>query len=356
MQPHLASLGSGVAARARHASVIGVVALLAIGSLGLVPAFSTVGSAHGSATAAVGSATVSPAIAPLPQVAPAVSSVNVTFKALGLPNGSNWSVTTPANNETGKNTTFGHVGRIVLLEPNNTTVNFSISGPSGFGVAKVVGPGQPSQTSAFINGSETITVVFGPIETLTFTETGLASGTVWGIALRSALPHGGPAPQSASSNGTTISFTVVRGTYHFNVTVPADYRATPPKGAVGTGHPEKTIRFHLVTAPVIFQEIGLTHGTLWQVNVTSGAFHESLNSTRSSIRFNLPSGNYTFTVWNFSAVHPHPESGSFTVTAPGNATVEEINYTATPVAAGALPATVMPAPLFAALAAVDPSA
>ncbi len=317
--------GAARVPRAAVVGVLGVVMLLTLSAVGLGASLVSTSAAPVANRAISASPAASTAVTPA--VVPAVVFLeNVTFKALGLPNGSVWNVTAGSPPATQSNTTVGSHGLIVFQEPNGT-LNFSIQGPAGFGVAKVVGKGVPSQTSDVINGTTEITVVFRPIVTLTFNETGLLPGTVWGIAITSALPHGGPAPQNATTNGTSISFSVVKGTYHFVVTpMPADYRAMPHKGTVGAGHPEKLIRFKMITAAVVFKETGLAPNTLWQVNVTGSLVSESLNSTRGSLRFNLPSGNYTFTVWNFTSAHPTPESGSFTVVAPGNATVEQITY------------------------------
>lgn len=181
----------------------------------------------------------------------------VTFKALGLPSGSTWSVTAGSPPLTVTNTTVGHKGKIVF---NVTTgwLNYSIVPPAGFGVAKVVGPGVPSQTRDLITNTTVLTVKFAALQQLTFSERGLPAGDFWQVSIWSSLPHGGPSGQSGSNTtsalGGTIVFTVVKGSWKFNITgVPGNFTAHPTHGAVGVaGHPvTKHLRFHtLPLAPL----------------------------------------------------------------------------------------------------------
>jgi hypothetical protein len=180
----------------------------------------------------------------------------VTFKALGLPSGSTWSVSAGSPAVTQTNTTVGHVGKIVF-DVSNGTLTYTITPPAGFGVAKIVGPGIPSQTSDNISWATVLTVKFSAFQHLSFVEKGLAAGSVWAVKIWSSLPHGGPAAQSGSNtttaSGGVISFTVVHGSWKFNVTeVPTNYTVHPHHGSVGVaGHAVmKLLRFHLmVTSP-----------------------------------------------------------------------------------------------------------
>ncbi len=180
----------------------------------------------------------------------------VTFKALGLPSGSTWSVTagSPATTET--NTTVGHKGSVLFMVSNGT-LNYTITGPSGFAVQRIVGPGVPSLTSDNISGTTVLTVRFAAIQTLSFSESGLPSGSVWSVAIWSAFPHGGPTgfsgTNTTSGSGGVITFSVPKGPWHYNVTlVPANFTAHPTHGTVGVvGHPvTKHLRFHMMPAAV----------------------------------------------------------------------------------------------------------
>ncbi len=179
----------------------------------------------------------------------------VTFKALGLPSGSTWSVAAGNPPVTQTNVTTGHKGEIVF-DVLNGTLNYSITGPAGFGVAHILGPGNPSQTSDLISGTTVLTIKFSPVVTLTFEEKGLPAGSSWSISIWSPLPHGGPTGQSASNttgaSGGTITFSVVKGPWKFNVTeVPTNFTAHPTHATVGVhGHHAVVRHLHFRPMPV----------------------------------------------------------------------------------------------------------
>jgi YVTN family beta-propeller protein len=261
----------------------------------------------------------------------------VTFSALGLPAGSTWSVTSGTPAVVHSNTTVLARGLIRTLALSGV-FDYTITAPSGFGVRSLVGAHFPSQISANVSGTAVVlTVTFGHLETLTFTETGLPSGDTWGIALRSTLLHGGPAAQAQSGTGTSLAFTVVEGGWRYAVTPkPSIYEGVPQVGVVVIPAHAVThaVVFHLVTRAVLFREIGLRAGTRWEVTV-SGPMNVTVTSASSVVRFVLENGTYNFTVENFSTLHPHPANGTFTVIAPGVAVVESIQYDAL---TGGLPA------------------
>jgi len=256
---------------------------------------------------------------------------SATFRALGLPSGSAWSVSAGAPPVLKGDTTSGATGSISFVEPAGA-LNFSIAGPAGFAVSKVTGPGSPSQHAVNLSGSETITVKFGPLEVLTFEETGLLPGTLWGVALTSALPHGGPPGTSATTHGSSLNLTLVSGAWHFRVgTKPADMRAVPAHGGVGvpTHSVTKRIKFKPVAEKWTFHETGLPAGSEWGINLT-GRLNQSLSTTHASLSVLLPNGTYHYAAWNFSARHPHAPSGTFVVTAPHSPTTLTIQYTSVP--------------------------
>jgi hypothetical protein len=293
---------------------VGLMALLVLSGLGV----SAVVGAAGSAAARSPSA-ASRLGADLAVPAANVTLVNVTFQEHRLPNGSLWSVTAGNPAVTKNDTTVGAKGHIVFQEPNGSLLNYTITGPANYGVAKVVGTGVPSQTQDAIGGPTMISVTFAPIVTLTFDEVGLAPHTLWGITITTALPHGGPQSLSTTSNTSSLNFTVVKGTWKFNVTtLPAGYRAMPSHGAVGAGHAHaKTLRFKEVSGKAIFSESGLPHRSNWQVNLT-GPVSLNMSSSKSTIKFDdLPVGTYTFAIWNFTGEHPTPAKGTFAISGPG---------------------------------------
>ena len=257
----------------------------------------------------------------------------VTFHASGLPAATPWSITSGTPPVVRANTTTAHKKGTITFDTTRLTLAYSIAPPAGYAVAKVSGPRSPSQTLVTLAAKpSTFTVVFGPLEPLTITETGLPPGTLWGLTLTSALHFGGPTAQTATSNTTSVEFTAVKGTYHYTLsTGPATFRLVPAHGTVSVGtHPAaKTIKFKPVTETVVFEVVGLTHGTTWQVNVT-GPMNVTLGSVGGAIRMQLINGTYHYTVSNLTSLHPHPASGTLVILAPHPTLVVIITYTSIP--------------------------
>lgn len=265
------------------------------------------------------------------------SVARVTFRASGLPAGSLWSVSAGSPPVARSNTTYRASGSMTYFEPNGT-LSFTVTPPAGYGVARVTGPKGTTQNSSNLSGSSvTIRVLFGPLESLSITEAGLPNGSVWSVTVAPGYPTGGAPAQNGSTNGTSITFTVVKGPWKYAVlTRPSSYRPAHAHGAVrvGTVPATATIRFLLVFQKVVFVESGLPLGTSWGVNV-SGPVNVTLSGTGSALSVNLPNGTYTFVVWNYTALHPATggpvhDAGSFTVVAPGLPLTERVTYSSTP--------------------------
>ena len=252
----------------------------------------------------------------------------------GLPGGGGWSMSIgiPGFGMTKSSTT-----NLIVFTAPVATVPYTLAPPAGFGVYKVVGPSNPTPSAINVTGLTTVSVQFGPYETLSFVALGLPTGSVWGVSIWSPVPHGGGAPQSGTTTGPTINFTVVKGAWKFQLTSkPTTYRATPGHGSVGVpAHSvTKTIKFKLISEKVIFKRSGLTAGTYWQVNITSagnGSYSASMSGTGATLVFFLPNGSYNYAIWNYPAHHPHPGSGTLSIVAPGAALVVTVAYTSIPV-------------------------
>jgi YVTN family beta-propeller protein len=264
---------------------------------------------------------------------------SVTFRASGLPTHTTWSLSVGSPPLLVSNTTVRASGTIALVEEAGNLA-YAILPPPGYGVASVTGPRFPTQSVANLTfAPTTIAIKFGPIEMLTFVEAGLPSGTPWGVAIGPTAAHGGPASQHANTTGTSITFSAVRGSWKFQVTSkPSLYAAAPSKGVVGVSKAvvTKDLTFKPLTATVLFREVGLRGGTLWQVTLT-GPINVSRSSTSATLKFLLVNGTYNFTVTNFSAIHPHPGSGSLTVVAPHAAVTVTIEYTGSLVRGAVVP-------------------
>ncbi|MGB6501379.1 MAG: YncE family protein [Thermoplasmata archaeon] len=272
--------------------------------------------------------------------------VAVTFSESGLPSGKLWSLSagTPLTNAS--NTTFDKKGTVTILAPNGT-LPYAFTPPAAYGVISIVGPGAPTYTSATISGATTLVVHFGLLENVSFTEEGLPGSAIWGITLTSPLASGAPA-QSSSTLGTSITLVEPHGAaFKFAITKPTTERASPRKGTIHI--PEhalvKPVKFSVDSAVVHFKETGLAAHTLWGVNVT-GPMAVSLTTTGTTLTFHLENGSYSFVEWNFTALHPHPAIGLFTVVVPEAAMTLHVAYTGTanPEATGAPVVGLSPSP------------
>jgi len=182
-----------------------------------------------------------------------------------------------------------------------------------------------------------VLVHFGPLRGVTFyepvsvTTSGglLPAGTLWGVRLLAGGRFDAPPPAPVNTTTVSLAFTLpAGGHYGFRVVKPSTYRASPPRGAftVPAANATIAVRFYLIAATIDFVERNLSLGTKWGVNLT-GPVNVSLNGTSSSLAVALPNGTYTFTVWNFSTLHPRPATGTIVVVAPHAKVTIRIRYT-----------------------------
>jgi len=139
---------------------------------------------------------------------------------------------------------------------------------------------------------------------VTFTESGLPTGTSWAVTL------GGVQNGSIIS---TLGFQVENGTYAYDVNL-AGFVATPPSGQVTVGGASigQAISFALGKVGnfrLMFTETGLPSGTTW--SVTSGGILNT--SVTSAIGFTVVSGSYAYTIGLVSNFSSGPSNGSLTV-------------------------------------------
>ncbi len=201
---------------------------------------------------------------------------NITFTESALPSGIEWWVNLtsgPVFNSTSSSLSFA--------EPNGT-YNFTVAT-----VDKLYDL-EPANGSFDVNGTAVgESVAFHLVTfTVTFTETGLPSGTEWWVNL-----SGGPA---TLSDTTTLTVHVSNGTWDYSVAT-ANKEYSSSGGSMGVhGAPlSEDLSFALVTYPVLFTESGLPNGTTWYVNLTDGPSH---SSTGDMIGFAEPNGTHGYTV------------------------------------------------------------
>jgi Divergent InlB B-repeat domain len=216
----------------------------------------------------------------------------VTFSESGLPTGTAWSVTM-------SNTTAPAVGSNVTFEEVNGTHWFRVGNVTGFvaqpayGLADVVG------TSLFL------TIVFAPYVpyAVTFTETGLPTGTPWTVTVSNV---------SESSGLPELTFDEVNGTHFFRVANMTGFKAVPAFDHIDVAGTELSIGVAFspyIPYSVQFVEAGLPEGTPWSVevkNVTYGA-------STSAIQFTEYNGVYGFQIFPPVGFGAHVASYTFTV-------------------------------------------
>ncbi|MEM4066074.1 MAG: hypothetical protein QXV17_04340 [Candidatus Micrarchaeaceae archaeon] len=221
---------------------------------------------------------------------------SVTFTETGLPSGTKWYVNITSG------PSYSSTATTITLPEDNGTHSYTIATGD-----KIYDP-SPYSGSFTINGagaSESIT--FNEITySVTFTETGLPSGTKWYVNTT-----GG---NSYSSTSTSLSFSAPNGTDSYTVaTVNKIYYPTPSSSSftVNGSSLSETVSFSEITYSVTFTETGLPSGTTWYVNLTGIG---SYSSATSSLTFKDPNGTYDYTLSdNNNAYAPSPSSGSFTI-------------------------------------------
>jgi hypothetical protein len=142
----------------------------------------------------------------------AAATYSLQFTENGLVSGTSWSVTV-----TGQGT----------LSSTGNTITFSglVAGAYTYSYGAVVGYTTPSGSSAVISTvSVSIGVIYSaPTYAVTFTESGLPSGTAWAVSF---------AGQITVSTGTSIVFHVAAGTYSYSVATTSGYAPSPASGTL----------------------------------------------------------------------------------------------------------------------------
>ncbi|MGC2034955.1 MAG: thermopsin family protease, partial [Thermoplasmata archaeon] len=180
--------------------------------------------------------------------------------------------------------------------PNNYTTNpyvsrfayTDLSQVYPLGCPSIQAIGQPCGTApkvvgSYENGMQGGSGDFAPYgPSVTFSETGLAPGTLWNITIGLS---------SYSTTSSSITIPEPYGLYSYTIRA-ANYAVSPGSGSVtANGAPVVHVVFTLITYTVTFDETGLPSGTNWSVTV--GAATRS--STTSTITFQEPNGTASYT-------------------------------------------------------------
>jgi len=162
---------------------------------------------------------------------------------------------------------------------------------------------------------------------VTFTETGLPSGTFWSVTLNGT-------PGTNSSTGNSIGFTVFNATYQFSVGGGAGYTPSPATGSVlvNGGPAFQGISWSLPTYQLSFTQSGLPTGTTWFAKVNGVEYS---TTGVSLLTATLAAGTfYSYNLWSFNPTYapvPGTASGSGNLDGPTNIPVSfvPVTYTVT---------------------------
>jgi hypothetical protein len=135
----------------------------------------------------------------------------INFTESGLPSSTSWAVTL------GTNTTHGDTASIVLNESNGS-YSYRVGGVTGYTPS-------PSAGTVSVSGAgASVAIVFTAVVfVVSFTETGLPSGTSWSVTFNGFVDSG----------VGTLSFPgVANGTYLYTIGRVAGYVATPSNGSI----------------------------------------------------------------------------------------------------------------------------
>ncbi len=276
---------------------------------------------------------------------------SVTFKELKLPAGAHWGVNSTYGfpNDTTVAAGKGTAGSVTISSVPNGPFSFQIVPPTGYGVAKIMGPGSPNQTSANIAASTTFKVLFGQLQSYQFVQSltvgkgklHMYTGAPWLVYINTSLPHGGDPNHYVVNGAGTYTpaplFLPKGGHYKFTVVgFPSIYKALPSHGGFGVPAKamQKLIKFKLLTEVVKFKESGLTKGATWTVTLTGaagasaawfaadcGGLGCSQTTDKAVHVFRLPTGNYTYSATGSTTV-----TGYVNVTAPSAAQVITVTF------------------------------
>ncbi len=181
-------------------------------------------------------------------------------------------------------------------EPNGT-FTFVVASVNGFSISPQTGSitirGSP--VNEFISFSEVLGYE------VTFSQTGLRSGTSWSVTLGA---------NTISSTQSSITFPETNGSYTYKISNVTGYEVSPTSGVI-------TVSGSSVTKSVTFSELfqvnfiesNLPAGSTWTVTLAG----ISMTSNSSTISFEELNGTYSFSVNSSSNYNVSPQAGIINV-------------------------------------------
>ena len=159
-------------------------------------------------------------------------SYSVAFTETGLPAGTAWYMNLSNGMKSGAIT-----GTSYAFHLTNGTYSYTVAAAD-----KIYAP-SPSSGSFTVNGaSVSESVTFSEVYTVTFTESGLPSGTSWSVTINGIT--------ESSANGT-ITFTLPNGNYSYSTILPSGYSSVNERGnvSVSSASLSVTVNAKKITTP-----------------------------------------------------------------------------------------------------------
>jgi hypothetical protein len=221
------------------------------------------------------------------------ASHDATFLESGLPAGTPWTVVFNGTVYSSTSNSITIVSTVGALTPYAysipTVLNYESSPTRGNGTLG--------------SGTVAVDITFTiPTFPLTFTESGLAAGTIWGVNV-DGVAH--------TSTSGALSLTLPNDTYAYSVTPVAGYLVSPGAGDVALDGVSRTVAlvFTMFTYNVTVIENGLASGTAWSLMVDGNMSAAS----GPSLAVHLANGSYPFTVAPVNGYTSNPARGTWTV-------------------------------------------
>ena len=169
------------------------------------------------------------------EITKSVSKYTVAFKESGLPSGTSWSTT--FNGTTNSSTTG-----LITFTSINGSYSYNISSIAGYTISPLSGSVNVEGKNVTVNITFTQVKVTVRKYTITFSESGLPSGTSWSVTLNGT---------KESSTTDTISFSEPNGSYSYSVSNVTGYSVSPSLGSitVKSGSVSKPITYTVISTP-----------------------------------------------------------------------------------------------------------
>ncbi len=216
-------------------------------------------------------------------------------------------LTDPANGYLYLGTTSdipAYTGNITVVSPSNGTILSSVFATAAPMYLDFSMQNQTLFSLDFISPGNVIhTYSVTKAFTISFTESGLPSGTDWYVNITGQVPSG---PIQA---GATYSLSLVNQTYSYSIgTSDLTYKAS---AGTFTADSSKTIavKFTLEEYQVTFVETGLPSGTTWSFTV-NGIQH---NVSGTQFTLSLTNGTYNYTITSMNGYTISNQTGNITV-------------------------------------------